>query len=502
MARTRTRSRRDTHDESSDSDDSGGGVRNIDRHENEEFDPDPEDQQEPEEPPEMDEGHSDGSGDDPGDQGGDGESGEEEDDEEEGPGALTPALDISGTLRYRSNKTHYYLWKSGTKSLEEELFDCTPDTFFQMIKSLEERANEMGWTKDGGILWVRRKGGELINLLESYGSISLRRIQRHELTYWNNGYRMSQDDRMLYECIMNSLSPEGKQKINVHKNEYHLKDGNKRVPSGLCLFKVLVRESYLDSNATTSMIRQQLARLHEHMEKVGNDVIKFNNHVKMLLTALHARNESTLDLLTYLFEAYAVCKDKEFNKFIRDLQTDHDMGTKKIDDMELMALAEKKYKIMKTLNKWEAPTMEDEKILALQAKLEKMQDNLKKASRRRKKLQEEQEGQNKRQKFDRNKKKPEWFKHPPKPGHEHETKEWNGAIWHYCCVKTGGKCGGKWRTHEPRECEGPGRKKPGKGEGKKGPGKRKTPKIEIKAAEIDESSGEESELMGGYFTDE
>ena len=357
----------------------------------------------------------------------------------------------------------------------------------------------MGWTKDGGILWVQRKGGELINLLESYGSISLRRIQRHERTYWNNGYRMSQDDRMLYECIMNSLSPDGKQKINVHKNEYHLRDGNRRIPSGLCLFKVMVRESYLDSNATTSMIRQQLARLHEHMEKVGNDVIKFNNHVKMLLTALHARNESTLDLLTYLFEAYAVCKDKEFNKFIRDLQTDHDMGTKKIDDMELMALAEKKYKIMKTLNKWEAPTLEDEKILALQAKLEKMQDNLKKASKRRKKLQEEQDGPNKKQKFDKDKKRPDWFKHPPKAGKEHETREWNGATWYYCCEKTGGKCGGKWRTHMPSKCKGIVKK----GKGKNGQGKiKRIPKVEIKAAEIDESSDDESKLMGGYFTDE
>jgi len=299
---------------------------------------------------------------------------------------------------------------------------------------------------------------------------------------------------MLYECIMNSLSPDGKQKINVHKNEYHLKDGNKRIPSGLSLFKVLVRESYLDSNATTSMIRQQLAKLHEYMESVGNDVIKFNNHVKMLLTALHARNESTLDLLTYLFEAYAICKDKEFNKFIRDLQTDHDMGTKKLDDMELMALAEKKYKIMKTLNKWEAPTLEDEKLLALQAKLEKVQDKLKKVGQRRKRLKDEEDSPKKRQKIDKSKKKPDWFNHPPKPGKEHETREWNGATWYYCCEKTGGKCGGMWRTHPPKECRGKGKKKNDK---------RKVPSVKIKQAEIDDesTSSDDSELMGGYMSE-
>ena len=498
MAGIRTRSRRVQHDESSDSDDSHRDERNVDRHEEDEEDP--EDHEEPEDPPvdlPDDQGYSEESGDEPGDLSE--ESGEEEEDDGEGPGALTPALDIAGTLRYRTNKTHYYLWKSGTKSLEDELFDCTPDTFFQMIKSLEERANEMGWTKEDGILWVRRKGGELINLLEGYGSISLKRIQRHERTYWNNGYRKSQDDRMLYECIMNSLSPDGKQKINVHKNEYHLKDGNKRIPSGLCLFKVLVRESYLDSNATTSMIRQQLAKLHEYMESVGNDVIKFNNHVKMLLTALHARNESTLDLLTYLFEAYAICKDKEFNKFIRDLQTDHDMGTRKLDDMELMALAEKKYKIMKTLNKWEAPTLEDEKLLALQAKLEKVQDKLNKVGQRRKRLKEEEDGSKKRKKIDKSKKKPDWFNHSPKPGKEHETREWNGAIWYYCCEKTGGKCGGMWRTHPPKKCRGIGKKQ---GNDDKKSRKRKVPKVEIKEAlDDDSSSDEESDLMGGYMSE-
>lgn len=80
-----------------------------------------------------------------------------------------------------------------------------------------------------------------------------------------------------------------------------------------------------------------------------------------------------IDLLTYLFKAYAICNDKEFSKFIGDIQTDHDMGTKRVDAMELMALAKKKLKIMKTLNKWEAPSHLEEKILALQAKLEKVQ---------------------------------------------------------------------------------------------------------------------------------
>ena len=49
----------------------------------------------------------------------------------------------------------------------------------------------------------------------------------------------------------------------------------------------------------------------------------------MLLRALHARGEKTMDVLTYLFKVYAVCKNEEFVKYIRDLQTKHEMGGRK-----------------------------------------------------------------------------------------------------------------------------------------------------------------------------
>ena len=498
MVRTRTVSRtvnrRNQQDDHYESEDDGDlrneeEVRNIQDNHGGGNDPggdsDPEDQGDPE--GELPESEEDSVG--------------EEEDNQPIVGALTPGQAMTGILDYAGNKAHAYLYKNATRKLEEELFDCTPDQFFPFLKNLEVRANAFNWTTNQGIMWVHRHGGILINLLEGYGSISLRRITRHEKTYWDTGNRASQDDRMLFECLMNTLSAAGKAKINVHSEEYMLRSGEAVVPSGLCLFKVIVRESYLDSNATTGMIREQLSNLDVFMPTIDNDITRFNNHVKMLLNALHARNERTLDLLTYLFKAYAVCNDKEFSKFIGDIQTDHDMGTKRVDANELMALAEKKYKIMKTLNKWEAPTHVEEKILALQAKLNKVQGQLKKAGKR---AQENEGGRKKEgKKKDRLKPKPEWFKHPPASGNMHETKQWNGATWHYCCKETGGKCGGKWRTHLPKECEGPGKRKAGKDKKFERNKKQKNgrlPKVQLQSATID-SGSEDSEIMGGYYSD-
>lgn len=406
------------------------------------------------------------------------------------PGALTPGQAFRGTLDYVGNKAHYYIYKNATAQLEVELYDCTPDTFFQFIKSLEERADEYGWNDDeGGILWMPDENGEMINLLKNYGSITLERIREHELTYWDDRRRKSQEDRMLYECIMNSLSLVGKTKLNIHYEDYKL--GPKRIPSGLCLLKVLVRESYLDSNATTGMIREQLAGLETFMPQVANDITKFNNHVKMLLHALHARGERTLDLLTYLFRAYAACRDREFVKFIRDIQTDHDMGKESVTASQLMQQAEKKYKILVTTQKWEAPTAVDEQLMALQAKIADMKSRYENKKKRKPGDTKPDEGRGKRQKYDKNKKKPEWLeKHkPPAKQKMKEPRTWNGTKWYWCSKETGGKCDGKWRAHKPQECKGTARKtKPTEDASKE----KQTAEVEIKVAEIE----------GGYISDE
>ena len=96
-----------------------------------------------------------------------------------------------------------------------------------------------------------------------------------------------------YECILNSLTVEGKAKLNVNQTEYHI--GNPKLPSGLGLLKVLIRESHLDSNATSGMISTKLANLETYLMEMGNDIGKFNGHVQMLLDSLNRRGETTLD---------------------------------------------------------------------------------------------------------------------------------------------------------------------------------------------------------------
>ena len=205
--------------------------------------------------------------------------------------ALTPGqLNRNELINYNS-KTGVAHWKAATAPLrkDSELYDCNPEGFHQFLKSIKVRADAYGWSRPGGFLWFSPdpdRTSKKSYLLDDYGTFSMEVITNHEKTYVGTESRKAQDNRMLYECIYHSLSVEGMAKVNIYDDEYML--GKPKVPSALCLLKVLIRESYLDSNATATMIRIKLATLDEHMVEVDNNITKFNEDVKILLGALTA----------------------------------------------------------------------------------------------------------------------------------------------------------------------------------------------------------------------
>ena len=127
---------------------------------------------------------------------------------------------------------------------------------------------------------------------------------------------------MLYKCIMSSLSEVGKNKIDVWRDQF-FEAGQ---PSGVLLLKIVLRESHIDSNATASSIRTQMSKLYTYIEEVGDDIVKFNTHVQMLIQGLAARGETSTDLLIYLFAAYKAVKDKEFVKYIKEKESRYEEG--------------------------------------------------------------------------------------------------------------------------------------------------------------------------------
>jgi hypothetical protein len=351
-------------------------------------------------------------------------------DESDDDFALTPALVQNKTINYTSSDGAK-IYKNGSSKLPVEI-DCTPAKLRDVLVAVADRARAFGW--DENILKINGK-----SLTTDYGQIDLSQIKTHVETYINRRTRKSQDSMMLYQCLKDSLTDEARATINLHESEYNV-NGQ---PSGPLLLKVIVRESHNDTNATVKFIRERLSSLDTYMTTVDSDITKFNQHVQSNIIALHARGETTHDLLSNLFKGYAAASDRAFVAYIAKKEDEYEEGTN-IEPKKLMQLALNKYNTLKEAGKWKAPSDEESKILALTAELNKLK----------KKSGNSSKGTKKKDVTSNNKKterlpKPKWMSEPPKSG-DPKTKIVDKKTYHWCPKHE------SWTRHHPSECQGKG----------------------------------------------
>ncbi len=309
---------------------------------------------------------------------------------------------------------------------------------------------------------------------------------------------------MFYKCLMTSLSSNAKKKVSLWSDQYRIGDDN--VCSGVALLNViLIRESHLDTNATTNQIRTKLSSLDTYITTIDSDIGRFNQYVKLLVQSLTARNKTTSDLLINLFKRYGAVSDEVFRAWLSRKQDDHEEGEKITPD-KLMIAAKNKYDIMVEKGTWNASTAE-EKIFALEAKLEPTVKNInkkvsfelgKKAAT--KKSLASDKGKKKETKSKGGHPKT-W---PPPKGDNKKEGKYKDHTWYWCGKDTDGKCE-KWRAHKPKEYMGaaaPGARREADSDGTKN-GKGKLAKklmvaeayvarIEKQVAETDSPSNDDS----------
>lgn len=121
---------------------------------------------------------------------------------------------------------------------------------------------------------------------------------------------------------MASLSSEAKKKVLIWSDQYQIEVDGGRF-NGVALLKVIIRESHLDTNATTNQIRTKLSSLDTYVTTVNNDIGKVNQYVKLLVQSLAVRNHTTSDLLINLFKGYGAVSDEAFRAWLVRKQDDH-----------------------------------------------------------------------------------------------------------------------------------------------------------------------------------
>ena len=370
--------------------------------------------------------------------------------------SLTPFQAITGVVNFGTSEGRK-LYERATRALDDETYDGTANKLYAFLDNLGRRAQEFGWSDpDNGILMIpedhRDLDSPLTNLLTNYGETTMAQIRAFEQSYIRGRNRAAQDSVMMHYCIMNSVTTNAKDTLNVCSNEYMV--GN--IPSGNLLLKVVIREFSIDTNATVSTVRLKLSNLDNEMLRLGCDIHKFNIMVKQQISLLSSRGQVTTDLLENLFKGYLSVKDNKFTEYIQSLQEDHEMGSKTVNANHLMMLAKIKYDIIREKGKWNAPTPEQQQILALQTKLATME---KKQSAKQSKNEDTNDANKQNRRRNRNRKgnitnnKPDWIFQPPKQEDVNKSRDWNNRTWWWCGELTGGKCE-RYRQHKGTNCQG------------------------------------------------
>ena len=284
------------------------------------------------------------------------------------PFAKHPAMAKNGLLDYRA-KVDFDLYKLLTKPLTE-ILDGTEDSLFPWMEDLRDRCKEAGWNEEAtGILSIPDNWDnpiEFKSMLDDFGTIGLAEILANDNNYLHLENRAVQDNSMLIVCITKSLSPETKKKLTSCRREYLTAGGEE---SAAAMLKVLIRECSLDTKATSTAIRAQMANLPAYMEQVNYDISKFNLRVKLLEQALSFRGEVSQDLLTHVFKAYLSVKDKEMRRYAKQKRDEWEEGDERINTSYLMTKCSNKYKSLVEQKEYEIIDKDEEKFVALQAEL-------------------------------------------------------------------------------------------------------------------------------------
>jgi hypothetical protein len=243
---------------------------------------------------------------------------------------------------------------------------------------------------------------------------------------------------MLYNFLINSITTEAKAELSVQQEQYVI-DG---IKDGLSFLKHLISKAQIDTVATVNVLRTSIARLPSKMTEYAGNIREFNLYVRQVTNAIAAYGEKCPELLVNVFNAYEAVEDEKFQAYIMAKKNAWEDGTADVDALKLMSQAENHYKMRVEGGTWKAITKKDERIVALEARIEALttttsynNENGNKSSR----LTPEQRAI-----------KYAWKKIPPKDGQK--QKSFEGRIYYWCTKHKA------WTMHKDEECEGVGAK--------------------------------------------
>ena len=330
-------------------------------------------------------------------------------------------------------------------------FDGNSKNINLLQNQLQRRAAKAGWdTGLGNIMTVQNDKGEDKNIITQFGCLTTKNLKDEAGNYAKANTRAAQNNHMMVECIMSSITEECFYKISNEDEAYTVDD----TKIATLLYKLLMSKAIVDTRATNYQIKHNLANLENYMTNVNSNIELFNLHVKNSKEGLKARGEQADDLIMELFKGYKAASDSTFVEYIERKEERYLLDDEDLKDDVLMHLALNLYTMRKESGEWGAPTQEQEQLTALSAEMVTLKArnnelaNTFKNKRQSKEPKKDTSGKDKKQpktKKARDNAKWAWKKIPPPQGSP-KTKDVEGKTYHWCVNHQA------WTIHTEAEC--------------------------------------------------
>ena len=208
-----------------------------------------------------------------------------------GPGRGNSLLDYSNTSHI---KTYY----KAVTPLEHKS-DGKPSSLRIFMRSVANQAKSFGWDN---ILNIIDSHGNTRSLLYDYGQLTTEEVRMHVRNQWTNQHtRDAQNAEMLYHFLFESLDENFKAMVLLKNYNYQVTMGTFTTEDGPCLLKKIIVNTFVDTRATASQIRESLIDMTQQLETHKGNITKLNKWVEEQVAILHSRGEEAHDLLTYLW---------------------------------------------------------------------------------------------------------------------------------------------------------------------------------------------------------
>jgi hypothetical protein len=219
--------------------------------------------------------------------------------------ATTPAMLRHEDILDYSSKTATMIYEDGCETLTTPFEIKSSNGTVIYITELQAKCNRMGWhSGTQQITKFPNDSGMLINIVSEYGQITMTKLQTECETFClSTGprytERASQNNQMMAECIMSTLSASARARLLPFRNEIE----HNNVVYAPLLHKKVTALATIDSVATRKTLRSNLREITTYCATVKGDIELLHSYFDTNYSQIIARGATVDDPVDILFTA-------------------------------------------------------------------------------------------------------------------------------------------------------------------------------------------------------